>query len=331
MPRVPRATLYQRLDAAFVELRERLGGLPNPAEAEPIWTTIWYEEAHHSTAIEGNTLVLKQVERLLGDGVAVGNKELSEYLEVRGYAQAARWVYGQALEPGTWAGVELVTVSEIRQIHQMALGPMWDITPHPAAGDRESPGSFREHDIAPFPAGMTPPPWIDVPSAIRTWVDDLSKIADENPRIEAIARAHHRFEQIHPFLDGNGRTGRLVLNLMLVRLGYAPAIVYKRDRARYLASLRSADRGDIGPLGELLARAVLDNLYRFIVPAVAGPRRLVPLAALATREISEGALRAAAVRSRLQAQKDADGTWRSTRAWVDDYLTSRQARQEPAR
>jgi hypothetical protein len=51
-----------------------MGGLPDPAEAEGIWTTIWYEEAHHSTALEGNTLVLKQVERLLSDGVAVGGK-----------------------------------------------------------------------------------------------------------------------------------------------------------------------------------------------------------------------------------------------------------------
>jgi hypothetical protein len=51
-------------------LRDRIGGLPNPVEAEGIWTTIWYEEARHSTAIEGNTLVLKQVERLLADGIA---------------------------------------------------------------------------------------------------------------------------------------------------------------------------------------------------------------------------------------------------------------------
>jgi hypothetical protein len=66
--------------------------LPNPVEAQDIWTTIWYEEAHNSTAIEGNTLVLKQVERLLADGVAVGDKELKDYMEVRGYANAAQWV-----------------------------------------------------------------------------------------------------------------------------------------------------------------------------------------------------------------------------------------------
>lgn len=77
----------------------------------------------------------------------------------------------------------------------------------------------------------------------------------------------------------------------------------------------------------MLARAVLDNLYRFIVPAVAGPRRLVPLAALADRDLTEGALRVAANRGRLRAQKSADGQWRSTRTWVDEYKANRHKRQ----
>ena len=61
------------------------------------------EEAHHSTAIEGNTLVLREVELLLAEGRAVGNKALSEYLEVRGYATAADWVYGHGIQPGEWS------------------------------------------------------------------------------------------------------------------------------------------------------------------------------------------------------------------------------------
>ena len=76
--------VYRQLDIQITELRERMGGLPSPVEAADIWRGIWYEEAHHSTALEGNTLVLKQVERLLDEGRAVGNKELPEYMEVRG-------------------------------------------------------------------------------------------------------------------------------------------------------------------------------------------------------------------------------------------------------
>ena len=98
--RPTRNAVYERLRVQIGELRDRLGGLPSPSEADEIWRGIWLEEAHHSTAIEGNTLVLKQVELLLEQGRAVGNKELREYMEVRGYADAASWVYGQALEPG---------------------------------------------------------------------------------------------------------------------------------------------------------------------------------------------------------------------------------------
>jgi hypothetical protein len=94
-----------------------------------------------------------------------------------------------------------------------------------------------------------------------------------------------------------------------------------------LRALRRADGGDPGPLGELVARAVTDNLYRFVVPAVARPHRLVPLAALATRNRSVPSLRAAIERGRLRAQKGADGQWRSTRAWVDEYEATRYRRE----
>ena len=79
-------------------------------------------------------------------------------------------------------------------------------------------------------------------------------------------------------------------------------------------------------MGDMLARAEIDNLYRFVVPAVAGPNRLVPLAALADKTITEGALRVAANRGRLRAQRGNDGQWRSTRAWADDYVTGRHRR-----
>jgi fido (protein-threonine AMPylation protein) len=326
--RPSRAAIYERLRVQIGELRERLGGLPSPIEAEGIWRGIWLEEAHHSTAIEGNTLVLKQVELLLAEGRAVGNKELSEYLEVRGYATAADWVYGHASQPGDWSEGQLISLAEVRHVHSLAMTPVWDVAPHPHATAREGPGSFREHDIETCPGGMQPPPWTEVPALMRDWTADAQglRVVNEASIAEALASLHARFEQIHPFLDGNGRAGRLILNLILVRLGIPPAIIYKGDRSRYLAALRRADSGDAGPLCEFLARAVLDNLYKFVVPAVAGPARLVPLPALATEQLSANALRVAAIRGRLKAAKAADGTWRSSRAWVDEYRATRYKR-----
>jgi hypothetical protein len=134
--RPSRATVYARLDAAVIELRTRLGGLPTPKESETIWADIWHREAHHSTALEGNTLVLREVEALLEKGRAVGAKPLSEYMEVRGYGDAARWVYGQPLEPDVWSDGELITLNELRRIHYLAMSPAWSIAPQPTGSTR---------------------------------------------------------------------------------------------------------------------------------------------------------------------------------------------------
>ena len=102
--RVSRETIYRRLDAQLADLKTRLGGLPSPKESECIWSDIWHLEAHHSTALEGNTLVLREVENLLEKGRAVGSKPLREYMEVKGYGDAAAWVYREAMgasDPGS--------------------------------------------------------------------------------------------------------------------------------------------------------------------------------------------------------------------------------------
>lgn len=333
--RPSRATVYRRLEKATRDLRERFGGLPSPKESESIWSDIWHQEAHHSTALEGNTLVIKEVEKLLDQGRAVGAKPLKDYMEVKGYADAARWVYGQALDPDGWSSQGLITVNEVRRIHHMTMTPVWDVAPHPDATDKEGPGCLRQHDIHPFDQGTTPPSWPLVPARLSGWVDrvnaerprDTSGDGTAPPLPEHLAQLNSQFEQVHPFLDGNGRTGRLALNLILVRLGYPPVVIFKRQRDAYLAALGKSDAGDFGPLGELIARAMLDNLNRFIIPNVAGPARLVPLAALADEHLSVAALRQAAQRGRLDAIQGPDGVWQSSRRAVRDYQRSRHKRR----
>ncbi|MEN8654726.1 hypothetical protein ABCR94_30085 [Streptomyces sp. 21So2-11] len=90
--------------------------------------------------------------------------------------------------------------------------------------------------------------------------------------------------------------------------------------------MQRADHGEPGPLAEMIARGVTASLYRFVLPAVAGPVKHVPLAALVTENMTERALRDAAARSRLKAVKAADGTWRSSRTWVEQYEKSRHQR-----
>lgn len=324
--RPSREDVLRALDRALEDLTS-VGGLPSPVEADAIWEGIWYEEAHHSTAIEGNTLVLKEVKQLLDEGRAVGSKELAEYLEVEGYARAAEWVYAQAVQQApSWATGERINLTELREIHKLVVEPAWLHAPPDSLDPGEGPGSFRRHDIRPFTGGMAPPPFSEVPSLVTDWLRDANRgpSARQHPML-FIADLHARFERIHPFRDGNGRVGRLATNLLLVRHGYPPSVIYKRDRRRYLNALRRADRGDAGPLAEMFARAVTDSIYRFLLPGLAGPHRLVPLRSLADSVLSGNALAVAAKRGRLRAVRRTD-QWYSTKQWVQEYKASRYKR-----
>ncbi len=330
--RPSRIAIYQRFATAIEELG-RYGGLPNPVEAKQLWDDVWHLEAHHSTALEGNTLVLREVEQLLEQGRAVGSKELKDYMEVLGYSEAARWVYEQGVAPVDHGRDGLVSVTEVRYVHERAMSKVWEIDPHPNAFPDEAPGSFRQHDIRPFPGGMTPPTHPLVPAGVTAWVDQVNRFGTtvskgtlgliEVP--EALAHIHADFERLHPFIDGNGRAGRLLLNLTLTRLGWPPIVIFKEQRRRYLAALDRADHGDLGPLGELIARSVVDNLHR-LIPNIAGPAKYVPLEALADEEFSLAALKQAAGRGRLEAIIGQDGRYRSSRAAVEAYRASKYRR-----
>jgi fido (protein-threonine AMPylation protein) len=328
--RPSRLSIYYAVDGGMAEL-ERIGGLPGPEVAQEIWQHIWYEETHNSTAIEGNTLILKEVRALLDEGRAVGAKELKAYLEVRGYADAAEWVYSQANSTDTERPDPYLMLTELREIHRLAVEPAWNVAPPNDLLPGEGPGNFRLHDILPFAGGMTPVPFTDIHHQVTDWL----RLANSEPgadghAMEHMARIHSDFERIHPFRDGNGRTGRLVLNLILVRRGYAPAIIYKRDRPNYLRAMDRSDRGEFGPLAGLIARAVKDSLDRFLLPALAGPLQVLPLSALTRKGLTPLALRRAAEKGRLKAVRKPGG-WYSTKAWVDAYAKSRQVRKAPAR
>jgi hypothetical protein len=338
--RPSRLAVFDRLDRAVAELYH-VGGLPHPSEAEDIWDGIWYEETHSSTAIEGNTLVLREVKTLLEEGRAVGEKELREYLEVQGYGEAAQWVYRHSWDGWHFETDPLLSKTELREIHRRCVEPVWRHFPPADHDPHEGPGSFRRHDIKPFSSGMQPPPWPDVPPQVDDWLIETQTLkeyiqslvraevvfteATEHPMAH-LADLHAWLERIHPFRDGNGRTGRLVLNLLLVRLGYPPAVIHKTDRLKYLRSLEWADRGDVCSLGEIIARAVTYGIDRFLLPALAGPQRIIPISALVDKDLSLIALRRAAERGRLSALRRQD-QWYSTRKWVNEYKASRKRGQ----
>jgi len=231
--------------------------------------------------------------------------------------------------PPSVVGGRYVTVAEIREVHRLAVEPVWLHFPPDQLDPKEGPASFRRKDIEPLRPGVKPPDWTQVHALVTDWVDRVNRQGlgrgAEHP-MEECAAFHAEFERVHPFRDGNGRVGRLLLNLLLVRYGYPPAVIYKKDRARYLQGLRRADAGDPGLLGELLARAVKHSIDRFVLPGLAGPHKLVPISALAGGGLSHNALLLAAQRGRLQATQK-HGQWYSTRKFVEEYKVSRYRRR----
>lgn len=318
--RPTRERVLARVDRSLGDLAA-VGGLPLPVEAEGIWERIWHEETHHSTAMEGNTLVLRQVKALLEEGRAVGNKDLREYLEIEGYADAAKWVYANAIRAHD--AHPLVTIGELRDIHTLVMTPVWSRFPDEQAKPDEGPGGFRKCELQPLRPGLSGAPWLHVHGRLDDWLSATNRGPAEGEHLlYYVARLHAAFECIHPFRDGNGRVGRLTTNLILVRAGVPPAIIDKTRRTHYLRALARADEGDPGPLAEVLARAVRTSVEKHMLPALAGPARLVPLGSLETRKLSRVALLSAAKRDRLQTVKMGD-QYHSTRRWVQQYASSR--------
>lgn len=309
------ATVLALVDEEVQLLHSSLGGLPRAVEADEILREIWIDDVHNSTAIEGNTMTRAQVEELVERRRATSL--LVEALEVEGYARAADWVYRVASD---YTSVPLEVVQEA---HRLAVGLAWAVEP-PPTDDR--PGLWRNSGVT--IRGVA----VSLPSAVHAdmqeWARSTKRRSGQHP-ISHAAEHHAWFERIHPFVDGNGRVGRLLLNFLLLQQDYPPAVILAEKRRQYLDALRSADRGNANPLTEVVARAVSGALSRFLIPKLAGEAKLVPLTALATTSgYSADYLRQLAQNGRLRALREGR-LWLSSKVWLDQYVEQRDPRGGP--
>lgn len=310
--------VLQQVDEEVRLLHERLGGLPRAVEADQILRAIWIDDVHNSTAIEGNTMTRVQVEDLVERRQASG--ALVENLEVEGYARAADWVYREAAD---YEG-KAIPIEAVSEIHRQTVELCWAIEPPPTA---DRPGAWRKGGVRIRRVHVSLPPAIH--ADLSEWSRSTGRREDTVHPIVHAAEHHAWFERIHPFTDGNGRVGRLLLNFMLLKEGYPPAVIQAAQRPRYLQALRTADTGNPGPLAEVIARAVSGALVRFLIPNLAGSAKLVPLAALATNgPYGADRLRQLALSGRLRAVRDGH-LWLSSRAWLEEYVRTRDPRGRP--
>jgi len=300
------------LDEEVALLHGSLGGLPRAVEADQILRQIWIDDVHNSTAIEGNTMTRAQVEELVEHRRA--SSLLVESLEVEGYARAADWVYRVAPD------YEHVPLDVVQEAHRLTVELAWAIEP-PATNDRA--GSWRTSGVT--VRGVT----VSMPAAVHAdlqeWSRSTKRRGDRHPIAHA-AEHHAWFERIHPFVDGNGRVGRLILNFVLLQQGYPPAVILAEKRRQYLQALRTADGGNPGPLTEVVARAVSGAMSKFLIPKLAGEAKLVPLAALASSSgYSADYLRQLAQSGKLRALREGR-LWLSSKVWLDEYVRCRDPR-----
>jgi len=206
------------------------------------------EWTYHSNAIEGSTLTLRETEVVLHEGLTVGGKTLREHLEAINHKHAIDFVEALA------RGEEPLTENNLRQIHALVL----------KAIDDEEAGRYRRGHVRLSGSEFVPPDPAAVPSSMSDFVTWLNGEAQSLSPVEQAARAHFRLVDIHPFTDGNGRTARLLMNLILLREGYPPAIVRREDRLAYYTALDHAHAGETEPFVLMMAEAVERSLDIFL-------------------------------------------------------------------
>ena len=191
---------------------------------------------HNSTAIEGNTLTLMETKVVLEDGISVGGKELREIYEVVNHKKAYRYVK-KCISEG-----KLLDENIVKNIHAI-------LTENIMIG-----GVYRNQEVRISGAGHTPPAGNDMYIQIKNFYVDLEwKKKTLNP-IEYAAWIHAEFVRIHPFIDGNGRTSRLLMNYQLMTDGFLPVSIVKEDRLNYYNALEEyAVHGNLTLFADMIA------------------------------------------------------------------------------
>ncbi len=253
------------------------------------------EWTYHSNAIEGNSLTYGETVVILMEGLTAHGKPLKDALDIQRHGEVLTYLQEVV------RGEEELSLKDIRGMHRMLMGEMYTVSVEHPDGSRaqreEMGGAFKEHpnsvltptDETHFYASPheTPALMQDLVDWYReTWPDvESGKI----PAVPFVADFHHRFVQIHPFADCNGRMGRILMNLMLMKRGYVPAVLRQERRREYYGALNRANTGDLEPLVRFVAEelAVTMELFLSAVRGEPDPKEYGRRLALLKRKVDD--------------------------------------------
>jgi Fic family protein len=325
---IPRSNpmIESRLLARLEHKKAQLDGLrPLPAAAvRRLEEQLTVEWIYNSNAIEGSTLTLKETRLILETGLTIGGRSLREHFEVINHKEAIEYVEALAASAETELPPEPITPFHVRQIHRLVLARI----------DDDNAGQYRTLPVQIVGTIHEPPEAWQVLALMQDWGDWLDGPAQDLHPIERAALAHHRLVAVHPFIDGNGRTARLVMNLLLMRDGYPPTIIMRANRSQYYRVLAQADRGSEAPLVNFVGRAVERSLTLYLAactvqtgPAAAEDEWIPLRQAARGTPYSQEYLSLLARKGRLEAVKRGR-VWVTTRRAVAAYRQSVRERKE---
>lgn len=203
------------------------------------------EWTYHSNSIEGNSLTLRETKVVIEEGMTIKGKSLREHFEAVNHQEAIEFVE-QLAQPNY-----RLSTKDILSVHALVLQKI----------EKEFAGRFRTAGVRIGGANFIPPNALKVDQFMDELIDWINlPYSNDAEFLTKCAVFHHRFVWVHPFFDGNGRTVRLIFNLLLMKSGYPPAIILQQDRKKYYAALNFANEGDYSKLCLLIFQAIERSL-----------------------------------------------------------------------
>lgn len=231
-------SLKRKLDSKRSIPKETLKSLRESINLE--WT-------YNSNGIEGNTLTLRETQVVL-EGITVGGKSIKEHLEAINHEKAILFLDDLVKDN------EPISEWNIKNIHQLILKDI----------DNENAGRYRKENVTIKGATHIPPDYLKVPELMEKLILTYNTWSEYHPIIQA-ALLHGELVKIHPFVDGNGRTSRLLMNLVLMNNGYNPVIIKKESRLKYYEALDKAHTtGNYTDFVKLVTKLEIEMLKKYL-------------------------------------------------------------------
>ncbi len=267
------------------------------------------EMNYNSNAIEGNTLTLYETMLVLQEGITIKNKPLKDHLEAKNQAEAISYLY-DIVEKKVPLSAHLA-----RALHSLVV----------AGTDKTEAGKYRTYDVRISGSNHTPPPAFEITLSMEELFAWYQKAEPTTNCVSLATEFKHRFVAIHPFGDGNGRTSRLLMNVILMRSGIPIVVILKNDRQKYYRALKQADSGKLEDLLLFVSQAVersLDIYLKTLTPSTPDST-LQPVAKIAPHTPYSAAYISLLIRKGLIAGVKDGRNWKTSLEAITTYRDNR--------